>query len=72
MKISEPLGSPCIGDGPVCVTVTDCDNPESVTWEIKHKPEGAPDPVIFYSGDGVYEITAQIAGSYVIEGECCD
>lgn len=71
MRITAPAGSGCIGDEPVIVTVEDCDDPENVVWTVKYPPGNEPQPTITPIGNGQYEVSAPVAGSYVIEAECC-
>lgn len=71
MKISAPFGSACIGDDPVILTVTDCENLDGIVWTVLYKPEGSTDPIITSIGDGDFQVTAAVKGSYVLEAECC-
>lgn len=72
MKISVPYGSGCLGaQNATRIIVSDCADPDNVTWSFTNKPEGAPDPVITALGDGQYDVHSDLAGAFLLVGECC-
>lgn len=71
MRITQAQGSPCIGDGPVKVTVEDCPEGGVIEWFVDRKPNGAADPTITDIGDGEYEIEASVKGAYILRADCC-
>lgn len=72
MKISVPYGSGCTGaDTPTRIVVSDCSDPDNVTWRYENKPQGAPDPVITAIGNGHYDVHSDFSGAFLLVGECC-
>ena len=72
MRISDPIGSRCVGGEPAQFTVTDCAlDYGDIVWTFPYKPVAAPDPNISHIGNGVFRISVTVSGSYVIEGSCC-
>lgn len=71
MKLEAAFGSGCIGKDPSIIRVVECDTPEAVTWTTTVKPLGG-EITATYIEDGYWEISANVAGAYVLVASCED
>lgn len=83
LKVSQPQGDPCINRGAQYVQVDGCDDPDQIVVDIAlNAGQAIADPQVFlpnvfvqHQGDGLFKISADKAGSYLIEffcGDCFD